>query len=73
VATIAAKIKGVENGTGAEKDAAKKEVSAQVCAYEIYAECQDIPTLDLRFWHLVIIHRAPPEHWRELAERMVGG
>jgi hypothetical protein len=71
VAAYAAKIKGLENSTEAEKNAARIEVTRQICAYEVFAEVNNVVHLDRYFVHLVAIHAAPPGYWRELVERMV--
>jgi hypothetical protein len=66
------KIKGVEQGTEAEKKTAKVQVCQQIWAYEVYQDCKDIFTAhDKYFSHLVVLHAAPDHLWRELAERMV--
>jgi hypothetical protein len=71
VAAYAAKVKGLENGTEAEKKAAKQEVLQQIWAWEVYDQCKHVLASNPPLRHLVVIHAAPPEYWEELAQRMV--
>jgi protein gp37/ParB-like chromosome segregation protein Spo0J len=55
-----------------ERGHAKEDtVREQIWAWEVFDESRNVPGLEKKFIHLVIIHRAPREHWGELAERMV--
>jgi|SRR5215471_1254631 len=67
----ASKIKGVTDGTTAEKKAAHQEISRQIRAYLVYQSVHDIVDADRYFSHFAEIHAAPEPLWPELVKRMM--
>jgi ParB/RepB/Spo0J family partition protein len=59
------------DGTEAEQNAARIQVTRQICACKVFSKLNNIVQPDRYFHQFYTIHAAPPEQWRELAERMI--